>query len=388
MVLSVCAFAALTLGVGSCSTAATSTVSATGKTLTIYASAPPSAQAPADVLDAEKLAFQQFAQNGAKVGKYGVRLVTLTGSKLSDNARTAIENSSVIAYIGELSPGDSADTVGITNAEDVLQVSPTDTALALTQKSQAVSGSPGDYYESAKTYGRTFARVVPSTAQEAKAQVQEMSKLGVHKLYITDDGSDYGAAIAAALKADAGSSLSAVQGPPTASAFSSSGADALFYGGTSASAPAAARLFGNVGEQHGPGVKLFAPSALSSPAFAASFGPANLHLYVSSPGFMPSDLPAAGKQFAASFKSAYGHAPDVQAIFGYEAVKAVLAVLSEAGASANDRSTVVRDFFAIRSRSSAIGTYSINSSGDINIAPFVFSRFRDGKLVPFAQLQR
>ena len=65
-----------------------------------------------------------------------------TGRKLSDNARQAIGDSSSIAYLGELTPGASADTIGITNAEDLLQVSPTDTAVELTQVSPAVPNSP------------------------------------------------------------------------------------------------------------------------------------------------------------------------------------------------------------------------------------------------------
>ena len=74
-------------------------------------------------------------------------------------------------------------------------------------------------------------------------------------------------------------------------------------------------------------------------------------------------------------------------IFGYEAMSAVLAVLREAGSAANNRSTVVHAFLAIKNRQSVLGTYSMNSSGDTSIAPFVFSRLQQGKLVPFAQVQ-
>jgi hypothetical protein len=69
---------------------------------------------------------------------------------------------------------------------------------------------------------------------------------------------------------------------------------------------------------------------------------------------------------------------------------AMLAALHKAGGSANNRGTVVKDFFAIRDRSSALGTYSINKNGDISFsagAPFVFSRVKAGKLVPFKAVQ-
>ncbi len=387
LILSVCAFAALTLGVGSCSSTATQSVTTSGSKLTVYASAPAAAPDSADLLAAEQLAFRQFQQTGGgRVGKFPVKLAIVRSGNVADDARSAIEDLSSIAYIGEFAPGASADSMGITNAEDLLQVSPTDTALELTQSTAAVPGAPGNYYEAEKTYGRTFARVVPNTAQEAKAQIEEMSALGVKKLYVADDGSPYGAAIANAIKADAGSTLTAVQGPPDAAKVTANGADALFFGASSASTSAAATLFGNVAKAS-PAVKLFGPSTLESSAFAASFGPAKLRLYVSAPGFLPKSLPAAGKTFVAQFTAAYGHAPAPEAIFGYEAMSAVLAVLREAGSSADDRSTVVRDFFAIKNRSSPLGTYSIDSVGDISIAPYVFSRFHNGALVPFRQVQ-
>jgi ABC-type branched-subunit amino acid transport system substrate-binding protein len=68
-------------------------------------------------------------------------------------------------------------------------------------------------------------------------------------------------------------------------------------------------------------------------------------------------------------------------------MSALIAVLKEAGSSANDRSTIVRDFLSIKNRSSVLGTYSINGSGDTNLGPFVFSRLESAKLVPFKFLQ-
>jgi hypothetical protein len=68
-------------------------------------------------------------------------------------------------------------------------------------------------------------------------------------------------------------------------------------------------------------------------------------------------------------------------------MSAVLSVLREAGSQANNRSRVVRDFFAIHSRPSVLGTYSISSSGDTTIAPFVISRLVSGTLVPYKFLQ-
>jgi branched-chain amino acid transport system substrate-binding protein len=95
------------------------------------------------------------------------------------------------------------------------------------------------------------------------------------------------------------------------------------------------------------------------------------------------DLPAGGRQFVSSFTSTYGHTPAPQAIFGYEAMSAVLAVLKQAGAAAGNRATVVSDFRGLHDRQSVLGTYSI-SAGDTSLAPFVFGRARGGVLVATA----
>jgi branched-chain amino acid transport system substrate-binding protein len=376
-VLHVCvAFAAVMSTAAGC-TRAGSSVTASGTTLTVYASAPPGvagSQAAADVLAAEQLAYRQA---GSKLGSFKLQFAKLTGSKVSDNARTAIEDTSSIAYLGELDPGLSAESLGITNAQDLLQVTPTDTAAALTQTNSSVPGAPNRYYESLGTYGRTFARVVPTTSLEAKAQVQEMQALNVSKLYVGIDGSQYGRAIAQAVRTDAASaSITVVP--------SMSGADAAFFGASSDAV--AARMF-NSAASSAPTLKLFGPSALDDAAFASQLSSAR-NVFVSSPGFLTKDLSAtAVSQFLKPFQDTYHRTPSPQAIFGYEAMSAVVSVLHKAGAAANDRDTVVKDFFAIRNRDSVLGTYSINVNGDTSIAPFVISHLVGGKLVPFKFLQ-
>jgi branched-chain amino acid transport system substrate-binding protein len=373
-----CAWALLAVAVAGCSSQGSggSSVTVSGKTLAIYLSDAPSSQpvVARDVLDAERLAWSQ--QSSHTVGGFALQLKVVHGGEISDQARTVIQDKTAIAYLGEVVPHSSYASLGITNALDLLQVSPTDTALELTQASPVVPGSPGIYYESFSSYGQTFVRVVPTTAEEAKAQVQEMHALGVTKLYVSSDGGPYGATIANAVKQDASSGAISVVG-------SLSAADGAFYG---TSSPAGAERFFSSAASSNSSLKSFAPSALDDPTIARQLtGSGNL--YISAPGFLKQDLTPAGSQFVSQFTSAYGRTPVPQAIFGYEAMSAVLAVLREAGSQANNRSTVVKDFLAIRNRQSVLGTYSISSTGDTSLAPFVFSRVRQGNLVPVAQVQ-
>jgi len=370
-----CVWALTAAGVAGCTSAGAgnSTVTVSGKTLTIYVSAAATSQptVAADVLAAEQLAFSP-----AGVGGFSLQLKVVKGQTISDQARTVIQDKSAIAYLGEVVPHSSYASLGITNADDILQVSPTDTALELTQSTPAIPGAPDMYYQSLSTYGQTFARVVPTSGKEARAQVQEMESLGVKKLYVGDDGGPYGLAMAYALKRAASGKITVVG--------SQADADAIFY--ASNSPPSATRFFDKASAAN-PSVNLFAPSALSDPSFAAGLSATVRHLYVSAPGFLDQDLPAAGAKFVADFKAKYGRAPDPQAIFGYEAMSAVLAVLRGAGSQVGNRTTVVHDFLALKNRQSVLGTYSMNSNGDTSIAPFVFSRLQRGKLVPFAQVQ-
>jgi branched-chain amino acid transport system substrate-binding protein len=368
---------ALAAAVGGCAAPSGGTLTAAGRTLTIYVSVPPGGgQTAQDVLGAERLAFQQA---GGKVGTYGLRMVVLAGGKISDHARTAIQDSTAIAYLGEVVPGASAGSIGITNDRDLLQVSPTDTAAELTQTTPAIPNAPTIYYEALKTYGRTFARVTPNSSLEAKALVAEMQARGVTSVFIAGDSSPYGRTLARAVSGDAAKASIRVQPSET-------GAGAVLYAGSSETG--AAQLFNRVAAAN-PSLRLFGPSALDDSTFASALSPATARqVEISSPGFLTQQLPpAAATQFAGPFKAAYGHTPATEAIFGYEAMSAVLAVLRQAGASANNRSTVVHGFFALKNRQSVLGTYSIDQAGDTNLGSFVISRISSGRAVPFKALQ-
>ncbi len=360
--------------VAGCSTTGSSSSSsnavvAKGSTLVIYLSQPPSPnRVQKQVLEAEQLACQQLT--GSILGtSLSVKCDTVGDREISDNARAAIQDESSIAYVGEIEPGDSEQTLGITNAQDLPQVSPTDTAVELTQAVSAVPGSTGKYYEAASTYGRTFARIAPTSAQEATAQVTEMKRLGVKTLYVAPgDGSDYAMALDAAVRQEAGA-----QGLQVSS--SQSGADAIFY---AADSTTAAERFAASGSATAGAGKLFLPSALAGLDFSSGSWSHFRAIYVSEPGAASS----AEKSFASQFSSRYG-SPDPQAAYGYAAVQALIHVLHEAGKSASNRATVVAGLHKLSNFSSVVGPVSIDSSGASSLGPsaFVFRQVRGGTLV-------
>ena len=369
-----CAAAALAVaGCAKTSSSSSSSATITGGTLTVYVSEPlqiAGDNVAQDVVDAEKLAYSQLK---GEVKDYSVKLDVVGGKQqVSYNAREAIQNATTIAYLGELDPGASDQTVGITNALDILQVSPTDTALELGQSTPAVAGAPDNYFESWSSYGRTFARLVPTSAQEAAAQVAEMKSLGVKGLFISDDGSDYGRAIAYAVRKDASGAGVTVQARLA-------GAGAVFYGAQSPTQ--AAKFFGGVSAVD-PTAKLFGPSSLNNSEFTEALK-TDRNLYVTIPGVMPGQLNAQGKAFDQAFDSTYGHEPSGEAIFGYAAMSALLNVLKQAGTNADSRSKVVKDFLKLSESQSVLGSYNIDSSGNTSFDSFVIARLSNGTLVPF-----
>jgi hypothetical protein len=356
-----CTGAALLAGLAGCGASTTTTATVTGNKLTVYSSVP---TADRDVYDAEALALKQ---QGDRVGKtFTVVLkppmIGDTTAQISQNARVAISNSSTIAYLGEIVPGTSGTSVQITNQVGILQVSPTDNALELSQSTPAVSGGQNHYYPSQSTYGYTFGRVVPSAAQEAAALVSEMQALGVSKAYVADDGQPYGKALALAVRQAIKSPMTVVSKPADA--------DAVFFGTNSSAA--AVKEFGT-DAQANPKLKLFGPSALDTPGFASALpATAQAHTYISAPGALPSAASATATKFAGDFKTAYGHAPVPQAIFGYEAMVNLLKVLQGQGVNAGHRSNVVSAFTALKDPGSATTPWQ-----------FVILHFKAGQLVPF-----
>ncbi len=355
-------------GLAGCSTGSTSSssssITAVGQTLDIYISEPPGfASDPAEqnLVHAEQLAYDQQSR---EVSAYALHLGVLRRGELSDNARAAIQDKSAIAYLGEMAPGASEQTVGIMNALDLLTVSPTDNALELTQSTAAVPNAPDKYYESLSVYGHTFARLVPTSAEEADFDAKAIKSLGT-SVYIAADGSDYGRAFAAALRTAAaagGLSVSNAQ----------SGAGTIFY---ASSSPSAAAKFFNQAAASDPSAKLFAPSGLYAEAFASALSAAaRSRMYISVPGFTTGELSTAGKAFVREFTTDYGTRPDVEAIFGYAAMSAVLHAIEREGASADSRGKVIKAFLSTTKLPSVLGTFTINKYGDTNLRSFVVVR--------------
>src|SRR5579875_181765 len=256
----------------------------------------------------------------------------------------------------------------------MLQVSPTDTAAFLTHATAGAQG-PVHWYPAHSTYGETFGRLVPTTIAETSAIAARMQAEKLTSVAVEHDPSPYGTSVADEFDAAARKAgLTVTAGAPTSST------SAVFYAGLPGAA--AVHALDGAAATAG-GAKLFAPSALYDDTFVRSLSAAAQHaLTVSSPGVPGGALNAIGRRFVSDFTQRYGHRPAPQAIFGYEAMRAVIAALRTAGTKANQRTVVVNDLRNLtRSASdSAVGAYSLRG-GDTSLRSFVFARVSGGSLV-------
>jgi branched-chain amino acid transport system substrate-binding protein len=187
------------------------------------------------------------------------------------NARRAALDPSSFAYIGELDSGATAVALPILNQAGVLLISPSATAVGLTNGGVGAGpGAPFQYYPSGR---RSSVRLVPRDSLQG-ALIPEVARGHRCKtLAVIDDGSIYGAGLAAIVESEAPARGLTItyKGTldPRASDYARSvyrvrGACILYAGEPKA---AAVRVVTDAA-RHNKSSLVIAPDALASPAFA------------------------------------------------------------------------------------------------------------------------
>lgn len=389
-----CVVAALALALGACGQKATGDRPAQGSgTLTVYSSLPLHGGDGArsrDMVNAIKLALREA---GGTVGKLRIAYVPLDSStaaagtwtrdKVLDNARQAVGDPNTIAYIGDLPSEATALALPLVNEGHILQVSPGSTYDGLTRPGGSRKGEPDRFYPSGM---RTFGRVVAPDHVQAAALVDYMKRSGVARLALARDRGLYGGGMAEQVqKAAATQGLQVIRtdriearaGDLSGAArqIAGSRADAFLYAGEDDGG--AARIFSAVAAADR-GMLLFAPSGVAGPALIRRLSTsAQRRMRITRPTLPP----RAVRLFDSRFRATFGREPVADALPALEATNVVLRAIRDAGEHGNDRDAVVRAFFAIRDRRSALGTYSIDRFGDPSLGTFAGERVRGGRTV-------
>jgi branched-chain amino acid transport system substrate-binding protein len=359
---------------------------ATDGQLTVYSSLPlqgPSAASSEQIVDGEKLAL---ADSGGRAGQFKIEYVSLDDASRSSgkwnpgitatDAKTAAQDTSTIAYLGDLDSGATALSLQFINEAGILQISPASPYVGLTSSFEAGQDEPERFYPSGK---RTFVRLQPGDIGEAQAQIQLMKQLGVHRLYVLDNQEPFEMPLA-----DIVADFAEREGITVVTHDSISTApEAVFTGAVEKIVESHAQaVFLAGGEGKGtaalwrdlyradPDLLLLGSSSMDSEAFTSQIGAAGANTYLTTPLLPVGLYPPVAQKVLRHYRSVFGVEGGPEALYGYEAMELVLDAIGSSGARGNDRQTVIARVFDTRRRNSVIGRYSVQSNGETTLSRY------------------
>jgi branched-chain amino acid transport system substrate-binding protein len=366
-----------------------------GNQLAIYSSLPlqgPDASASAELVDGEKLALSQA---GGRIGRLKIGYVSLddanpkTGaldpSATATDAKIAAQDTSTIAYLGELGSQATAVSLPLINAAGILQVSPGSPYIGLTSSQYAGQDEPQRFYPSGK---RNFARLQLGDSAQALAQVALMRSLDVRKLYVVDDQDAFELPLAELVAADAArggiavaSHDSILTSPGGAyggeiEKIRRSGADAVFFAGGAGEGSVALWRALHAADQR---LLLLGSNSLASEQFTSAIGSAGERTYLTTPLLATPDYPPLAARVLADCRRRFGGRPGPYALYGYEAMSSVLAAIRRAGARGNDRQSVIDAFFGAGEHESPLGRYRVQADGEPTFTRYGIDRVAAGR---------
>lgn len=341
---------------------------------TVYVSVPLRGASGRDGRDVADGARMALAAARGKVGRLAVQARYLddtsgrgpaaewSPSAVGANARTATEDTSAVAYVGDFEAGATRTSEPITNAAHLLQVSPASTAIDLTRPFLGSDQLPAVEDEGGE---RTFGRVIPPDPVQAAAAAGWVRTLDERRVELVSDGSSFGGVMASSFR-------EALRG----TTITRKGPQLTYYAGLAGS-PALKRAAS------------FRAPMMASDSVLPPFnpgGPGAAEL-VTSAAQDPKQLPPSGRRFAEAFTRRFGRAPGRYAAYGYEAMAVVLAAIRRAGSAGDQRQPVIDAFFDTRGRRSVVGTYSIDPLGDTTLNRMSGYRSTPSGLRPMALLR-
>jgi ABC-type branched-subunit amino acid transport system substrate-binding protein len=303
----------------------------------VYVSLPLTGPRGADGRDAADGARFALEEAGGRAGSIQVRAHFLDDARgkpwdavaVGENARTASQDHTTAAYIGELDSEPTRGSAPITNQAGIVQVSPGAGAVDLTAAAAGYPDSPERYRPSGNV---NFARTVPADDVVVDAAAAWASELGVTSAAVTSDDSPFQNLAASEFKSAAADHGIAI----------SSGKPA----GKVAVAP------------EGSSRAIYEPGTSRLSVYGGR--PQKLEL---SAEIYPTHLP--DRNFTIRFGKRFHRAPGPSAAYGYESMALILQAIREAGTDASSfRDDVRNAVIGAHRDGTVLGSYSITSEGD------------------------
>src|SRR5438270_9767767 len=209
----------------------------------------------------------------------------------AENARKAINDKSVVAYIGTYNSGAAKVSIPLLNQAGIVMVSPANTYPGLTKPGKGEADEPNKYYPNGK---RNYFRVVPADDLQGAVGAVWAKDLGAKKVYIVHDTELYGKGIADVFRAkakDLGLTEAGYEGAQKADNYRAlankikdSGADLVYYGGIVDNNPAV--LVKDL-KAVAPTIKFMGPDGINCSEFLKQAGPAGEGVYSTFGGVPP-----------------------------------------------------------------------------------------------------
>jgi branched-chain amino acid transport system substrate-binding protein len=280
----------------------------------------------------------------------------------AENARKAINDKSVVAYIGTYNSGAAKVSIPLLNQAGLVMVSPANTYPGLTKPGKGESNEPNTYYPNGK---RNYARVVPADDLQGAVGAVWAKDLGAKNVYIVHDTELYGKGIADVFRAkakDIGLTEKGYEGAQKADNYRAlankikdSGADFVYYGGIVDNNPAV--LVKDL-KAVAPTIKFMGPDGINCSEFLKQAGPAGEGVYSTFGGVPPEKYTGKSGDWLKAYDAKYQNkSPNAYAIYGYEAAKVVLAAIAKAGDKADDRATVLANVMGTKDYDGVLGKW-------------------------------
>ncbi len=302
------------------------------------------------------------------------------------NARRAMQDPDVVAYIGTFNSGAAKVSMPILNLGDLLMISPANTAVGLTKPGLGVPGEPAVYRPTGRL---NYVRVVPADDLQGPLSADWAKKRGVKTAYILDDNEVYGKGIADLFDERCREIGIEVLGHDSIDAkaqeFKSLMAsikavkpDLVYFGGTTQSKGGQlAKDMASAGIQ----AIFMVPDGCREQVFIDAAGAVNLEgrCFVTFGGMPPEKLTGKGSEFVARYRAVHGELPEAYAVYGYEAACVALRAIRDAGVK--DRRAIASVALAIRDFDGALGRWSFDANGDTSMRILTVSGVKDGRFV-------
>jgi branched-chain amino acid transport system substrate-binding protein len=300
------------------------------------------------------------------------------------NARRALQDPDVVAYIGTFNSGAAKVSMPILNLGDLLMVSPANTAVGLTKPGLGAPGEPEVYRPTGRL---NYARVVPADDLQGPLSADWAKRRGVKTVYVLDDNEVYGKGIADLFDERCREIGIEVLGHDSIDAkaqefkslmasIKSAKPDLVYFGGTTQSK--GGQLAKDMVSAGIPAI-LMVPDGCREQVFIDSAGAANLEgrCFVTFGGLPPEKLTGKGQAFVERYRAAHHETPEAYAVYGYEAARVALEAIRQAGTK--NRRAITDAALSIRDFDGALGHWGFDANGDTTLRTLTVSVVRNGR---------